>query len=251
MAAIANGISLDGTFLPYCGTFMIFSDYMRPAIRLAALMKTRTLFVFTHDSIFVGEDGPTHQPVEQLDSLRIVPGLTVFRPADGVETAMAYAYHLQESIGPVLLSLTRQTVPALERPATFDPLDVWKGAYIVSEPDEKANVVLVATGSEVGVAVEAAQELATGGIRARVVSMPCVGLFLEQSEADQDAIIPDDGTPIVAIEAGRGETLRRFVGRRGLVIGMESFGASAPYADLAIHFGFTASSVATRIKAHV
>ena len=251
MAAIANGIGLDGTFLPYCGTFMIFSDYMRPAIRLAALMKTRTLFVFTHDSIFVGEDGPTHQPVEQLDGLRVVPGLTVFRPADGVETAMAYAYHLQESVGPVLLSLTRQTVPALERPATFDPLDVWKGAYIVSEPDEKANVVLVATGSEVGVAVEAALELETDGIRARVVSMPCVGLFLEQSEADQDAIIPDDGTPIVAIEAGRGETLRRFVGRRGLVIGMESFGASAPYADLAIHFGFTASSVATRIKAYV
>ena len=251
MGAIANGIALDGTFLPYCGTFMIFSDYMRPAIRLAALMKARTLFVFTHDSIFVGEDGPTHQPVEQLDGLRVVPGLTVFRPADGVETAMAYAYHLQQSTGPVLLSLTRQTVPALERPATFDPTDVWKGAYIVSEPDEKANVVLVATGSEVGVAVEAALELATDGIRARIVSMPCVGLFLEQSNADQDAIIPDDGTPIVAIEAGRGETLRRFVGRRGLVIGMESFGASAPYADLAVHFGFTASSVAARIKAHV
>jgi transketolase len=251
MGAIANGIGLDGTFLPYCGTFMIFSDYMRPAIRLAALMKTKTLFVFTHDSIFVGEDGPTHQPVEQLDSLRVVPGLTVFRPADGIETAMAYAYHLQESSGPVLLSLTRQTVPALERPATFDALDVWKGAYIVSDPKEKANVVLVATGSEVGVAVEAVQELATDGIRARVVSMPCVGLFLEQSETDQDAIIPDDGTPIVAIEAGRGETLRRFVGRRGLVVGMESFGASAPYSDLAVHFGFTASSVAARVKAHV
>lgn len=251
MGAIANGIGLDGTFLPYCGTFMIFSDYMRPSIRLAALMKTQTLFVFTHDSIFVGEDGPTHQPVEQLDSLRVVPGLTVFRPADGIETAMAYAYHLQESNGPVLLSLTRQTVPALERPSTFDPLDVWKGAYIVSEPTEKANVVLVATGSEVGLAVEAARELATDGIRARVVSMPCVGLFLEQSDTDQDAIIPDDGTPIVAIEAGRGESLRRFVGRRGLVIGMESFGASAPYSDLATHFGFTASSVAARVKAHV
>jgi transketolase len=251
MGAIANGISLDGTFLPYCGTFMIFSDYMRPAIRLAALMKIRTLFVFTHDSIFVGEDGPTHQPVEQLDSLRVVPGLTVFRPADGVETAMAYAYHLQESSGPVLLSLTRQTVPALERLSTFNPLDVWKGAYVVSEPDEKANVVLVATGSEVGIAIEAAQELATDGIRARVVSMPCVGLFLGQSDADQDTIIPDDGTPIVAIEAGRGESLRRFVGRHGLVIGMESFGASAPYADLATHFGFTGASVASRVKAHV
>jgi len=251
MGAIANGIALDGTFLPYCGTFMIFSDYMRPSIRLAALMKTKTLFVFTHDSIFVGEDGPTHQPVEQLDGLRVVPGLTVFRPADGVETAMAYAYHLQQSSGPVLLSLTRQTVPALDRPSNFDPSDVWKGAYIVSDPDEKANVVLLATGSEVGVAVEAARELAGDGIRARIVSMPCVSLFLEQSDADQDAVIPDDGTPIVAIEAGRAETLRRFVGRRGLVIGMDSFGASAPYADLAVHFGFTAESVARRIKAYV
>jgi transketolase len=248
MGAIANGIGLDGTFLPYCGTFMIFSDYMRPAIRLAALMQTRTLFVFTHDSIFVGEDGPTHQPVEQLDSLRVMPGLTVFRPADGVETAMAYAWYLQETRGPVLLSLTRQDVPALERPAGFVPEDVWKGAYIVSDPSEKANVVLLATGSEVGVAVEAARDLAADGIRVRVVSMPCVELFLKQSDADQDAIIPDDGTPIVAVEAGRGETLRRFVGRRGLVIGMESFGASAPYPALAEHFGFTAANVAARIK---
>ena len=251
MGAIANGMALDGTFLPYCGTFMIFSDYMRPAIRLAALMKTKTLFVFTHDSIFVGEDGPTHQPVEQLDSLRVVPGLSVFRPADGVETAMAYAYYLTQAGGPVLLSLTRQTVPALERPENFEASDVWKGAYIVSDPDKKADVVLLATGSEVGVAVGAAAELAADGIGARVVSMPNVGLFLEQSDADQDAVLPDDGTPIVAIEAGRGETLRRFVGRRGLVIGMEGFGASAPYADLATHFGFTASAVAVRVKAHV
>ena len=256
MGAIANGIGLDGTFLPYCGTFMIFSDYMRPSIRLAAIQKTPTLFVFTHDSIFVGEDGPTHQPVEQLDSLRVIPGLTVFRPADGVETAMAYAWYLEQSGGPVLLSLTRQGVPALERPASFEPMDVWKGAHIVSDPAEsnpaeRANVVLLATGSEVGVAVDAAVELAQDGIRARVVSMPCVELFLQQSEADQDAILPDDGTPIVAIEAGRGETLRRFVGRRGLVIGMESFGASAPYKDLAKHFGFTAESVAARVKAHV
>jgi transketolase len=251
MGAIANGIGLDGTFLPYCGTFMIFSDYMRPSIRLASIQKTQTLFVFTHDSIFVGEDGPTHQPVEQLDGLRVIPGLTVFRPADGVETAMAYAWYLERSSGPVLLSLTRQGVPALDRPASFEPLDVWKGAYIVSEPAEKANVVLLATGSEVGVAVDAAEELAKDGIRARVVSMPCVNLFLEQSEADQDSVLPDDGTPIVAIEAGRGESLRRFVGRRGLVIGMEGFGASAPYQDLAKHFGFTSENVAKRVKAHV
>ncbi len=136
MGAIANGIALDGTFLPYCGTFMIFSDYMRPSIRLAALQQARTLFVFTHDSIFVGEDGPTHQPVEQIDSLRVMPDLTVFRPADGVETAMAYAYYLTQTTGPILLSLTRQGLPGLERPESFDPKDVWNGAYIVSDPAE-------------------------------------------------------------------------------------------------------------------
>ncbi|MBJ21958.1 MAG: transketolase [bacterium] len=267
MGSIANGIALDGTFLAYCGTFMIFSDYMRPSIRLAALQKAQTLFVFTHDSIFVGEDGPTHQPVEQLDGLRVIPGLTVFRPADGVETAMAYAYYLIGAEGavsgaegadasgprrgPVLLSLTRQGLPGLERPASFEPTDVWKGAHIVSDPIEKADVVLLATGSEVSLAVEAAVDLAGDGVKARVVSMPSIDLFLQQSEADQDAVLPEDGTPIVAVEAGRGETLRRFVGRRGLVIGMESFGASAPYEALADHFGFTASSVAKRVKAHI
>ena len=251
MGAIANGIALDGTFLAYCGTFLIFSDYMRPAIRLAALMKTKTLFVFTHDSIFVGEDGPTHQPVEQIDSLRVLPGLTVFRPADGVETAMAYAWYLQQSRGPVLLSLTRQTVPAIERPAGFDPETVWRGAYVVSEPEGKPDVVIVATGSEVGISIEAAKRLAADGIRARVVSMPSVELFLELPDAEQDAVVPDDGTPVVAVEAGRGETLRRFVGRRGLVIGMERFGASAPYQALAEHYGFTAEQVARRVKALV
>ena len=266
MGAIANGMALDGTFFAYCGTFLIFSDYMRPAIRLAALQKAKTLFVFTHDSIFVGEDGPTHQPVEQIDSLRVIPGLTLFRPADGVETAMAYAWYLEQAKGPVVLSLTRQTVPGLERPAGFDPRDVWKGAHIVSEfgassfgcgrrtaarPAGRANVILLATGSEVSLAVAAAALLAADGIRARVVSMPSVELFLRLSDAEQDAILPDDGTPIVAIEAGRGETLRRFVGRRGLVIGMERFGASAPYQALAEHFGFTPASVAKRVKAHV
>lgn len=251
MGAIANGMALDGTFLAYCGTFLIFSDYMRPAIRLAALQKAKTLFVFTHDSIFVGEDGPTHQPVEQIDSLRLIPGLTLFRPADGVETAMAYAWYLEQAKGPVVLSLTRQTVPGLERPAGFAPRDVWKGAYVVSEPAGKANVTLLATGSEVSLAVAATTLLAADGIRARVVSMPSVELFLRLSDAEQDAILPDDGAPIVAIEAGIGETLRRFIGRRGLVIGMESFGASAPYQALAEHFGFTPASVAKRVKAHV
>jgi transketolase len=259
MGAIANGIALDGTFLAYCGTFLIFSDYMRPSIRLAALMKAKTLFVFTHDSIFVGEDGPTHQPVEQVDSLRVIPGLTLFRPADGVETAMAYAWYLEQAQGPVALSLTRQTVAAIERPASFDPREVWKGGYVAYEPVGKAvgktagkpDVVLLATGSEVSLSVAAAELLAADGVRARVVSMPCVELFLRQSDAEQDAVVPDDGTPIVAIEVGRGETLRRFVGRRGLVIGMDRFGASAPYQALAEHFGFTPAAVAKRVKAQI
>jgi transketolase len=251
MGSIANGMALDGTFLPYCGTFLIFSDYMRPSIRLAALQKARTLFVFTHDSIFVGEDGPTHQPVEQIDSLRVIPGTTLFRPADGVETAMAYAWYLTRAAGPVVLSLTRQGLPALERTADFSPERVWDGAYVVSDPEGKPDVVLLATGSEVSLAVDAAAELAADGLRARVVSMPCVELFLELEGAEQDAVLPDDGTPIVGIEAGRGETLRRFVGRRGLVIGMERFGASAPYQALAEHFGFTPRAVAERVKAHV
>jgi len=258
MGAIANGIGLDGTFLPYCGTFMIFSDYMRPSVRLAALQQTPTLFVFTHDSIFVGEDGPTHQPIEQIDGLRVTPGLTVFRPADGVETAMAYAWYLLKAASapagqrsPVALSLTRQGIPSLERPAGFNPMDVWKGAYVVSDPADKPDVVLLATGSEVSLAVDAARELAGDGVHARVVSMPSVELFLQQSEKDQDAVLPDDGTPVVAIEAGRGESLRRFVGRRGLVIGMDRFGASAPYQALAEHFGFTASSVAERVRAQI
>ncbi|MFO0688771.1 MAG: transketolase [Myxococcota bacterium] len=255
MGAIANGIALDGTFLAYCGTFLIFSDYMRPAIRLAALMKTKTLFVFTHDSIFVGEDGPTHQPIEQIDGLRTIPGLVTFRPADGIETAMAYAWYLEQAKGPVALSLTRQTVAAIERPAGFAARDVWKGGYVVREPaggaNGKADVVLVATGSEVSLSVAAAELLAADGVKARVVSMPSVELFLRLSDAEQDAVIPDDGTPIVAVEAGRGETLRRFVGRRGLVIGMERFGASAPYQALAEQFGFTAASVAKRVKARI
>jgi transketolase len=150
-----------------------------------------------------------------------------------------------------LLSLTRQGLPGLERPESFDPKDVWNGAYIVSDPAKKADVVLLATGSEVSLAVEAAAGLAAEGVKARVVSMPSVELFLKQSEADQDAIVPDDGTPIVGIEAGRGETLRRFVGRRGLIIGMDSFGASAPYSALAEHFGFNAKNVVARVKAHV
>jgi len=251
MAAIANGIALDGTLIPYCGTFLIFSDYMRPSIRLAALMKAPTIFVFTHDSIFVGEDGPTHQPIEQLDALRAIPGLRVFRPADGVETAMVYTWILTHPDGPAALALSRQTLPALKRDGAFRNEDVLKGAYAVRQPSAKPDVVLLATGSEVALACDAACLLSEQGLAARVVSVPCLELFLEQPEAERRALLPVDGTPVVAVEAGVGQSLWRLVGPRGLVYGLHDFGASAPYEVLADHFGLTAPKLAARVAAFV
>jgi transketolase len=251
MGAIANGIALDGTFRPYCGSFLVFSDYMRPSIRLAALMGVPTVFVFTHDSIFLGEDGPTHQPVEQLDALRAIPGLTVFRPADGVETAMAWAWVAERARGPAMLALSRQKLRALERKAPFELEDVWRGAYAVQDPGEKTRVVLVATGSEVNLACEAAEKLRCEGIPARVVSLPCLSLFLEQPADERRRLIPEDGTPVVAVEAARGESLWRLVGSNGFVYGRDGFGVSAPQADLAEHFGFTPDRLAARVLEHV
>jgi transketolase len=251
MAAISNGIALDGTFRPYCGTFLIFSDYMRPAIRLAALMGVPTIFVFTHDSIFLGEDGPTHQPIEQLDALRAIPGLTLFRPADGIETAMAWAWLAERASGPGMLALSRQKLTALERPAGFAPEDVWRGGYAVIEPEGAPSLVLVATGSEVALACETAGKLRADGVTARVVSLPCLELFLGQPESYRRGLIPEDGTPVVAVEAARGESLRRFIGARGLLCGIDRFGASAPIAALAEKFGFTPDSLARRIRGHL
>ena len=251
MAAIANGIAIDGTFLPYVGTFLIFSDYMRPAIRLAALMGVRSTFVMTHDSIFLGEDGPTHQPIEHLDALRAIPGLTVLRPADGVETAMAWAWIAARARGPALLALTRQSVAGIKREAPFEPEDVWKGAYPVREPAARPDCVILASGSELSLACEAAALLKDDGKDARVVSVPCLDLFLEQPEAYRNALVPDDGTPIVAIEAGRGESYWRLVGRRGLVCGVDRFGASAPYKDLAEAYGLTPERVAEAVRRHL
>jgi transketolase len=247
MAAITNGIALDGTFRPFCATFMVFSDYMRPSLRLAAMMKLPAIFVFTHDSIFVGEDGPTHQPVEQLDALRAIPGLTVFRPADGVETAMAWAWALQRARGPVALSLTRQGVPALKREAPFALEDVWRGAYRIREPEGRADLVLLASGSEVVLACDAATNLAAEGVSARVVSMPSLELLDEQSESYRRELVPEE-IPVVAVEAARAESLRGLVGRRGLIHGIDRFGASAPSKRLAELFGYTPTLLAERIR---
>jgi transketolase len=250
MAAITNGIALDGTFLPYAGTFLVFSDYMRPSLRLAALMRARSTYVFTHDSIFVGEDGPTHQPIEQLDALRAIPGLTVIRPADAVEAALAWAFIVTEARGPVALALTRQTVPALKRdvPLTLETLA--RGAYSVREPAGEPDVTLLASGSEVSLACEAAALLSSDGIAARVVSAPSLELFAAQPAAYRDELLPS-ALPVVAVEAGRGQSWRGLVGREGLVYGIERFGASAPYQKLAEHFGFTPDALARRVRAHL
>jgi len=248
MAAIANGIALHGPFRPYVGTFLVFSDYMRPAIRLAAFMERPVTFVLTHDSFFVGEDGPTHQPVEHLWSLRLVPGLAVWRPADAVEVAVAWAAALETDGKPHVLALSRQELPALARPAGFDPRVILRGAYVLSEVDRgEADVTLVGTGSEVSLAIDAAGLLAGRGVRARVVSMPCVGAFLAADDGYRESVLPRE-VPTVAIEAGVTEPWRSLVGRRGLVIGLDTFGFSAPAETLRQKLGFTPDQVAARIE---
>jgi len=250
MAAIVNGIALDGTFLPFGSTFLIFSDYARPAIRLAALMGVRSIFVFTHDSIFLGEDGPTHQPIEHLDALRAIPNLHVWRPADGIETALAWAWCGARAKGPALFALTRQKLPALQRPAGFALEDVWKGAYVVHVSSRTPDVVLLATGSEVSLSLDAAGKLEADGIAVRVVSAPCLEEFEAQPAAYRDAVLPK-GVPVVGVEAGRGASFLPYTGSRGLVYGIQRFGASAPIADLAAEFGFTPDRLAARVREHL
>ena len=247
MAAAVNGMALHGGLVPYGSTFLIFSDYMRPAIRLAALMRARSIFVFTHDSIGVGEDGPTHQPVEQLMSLRLIPGLTVIRPADANEAAEAWRVALTRE-GPVALALTRQKVPTLD-PARHDVAEgVRRGGYVLEDGAPRPDVVLVGTGSELHVALEAAPLLARRGVRARVVSLPSWELFQEQPDEYRRAVLPQD-TPVVAVEAGRGLGWSSLVGCRSTVVAVDRFGASAP-GDMAMaEYGFTPTHVAERALA--
>ncbi|MFH1197259.1 MAG: transketolase [bacterium] len=246
MGAIVNGIILYGGFRAFGATFFVFSDYMRPTIRLAAIMQIPALYVFTHDSIFVGEDGPTHQPVEQLAVLRAIPNVTVFRPADGVETAMAWSFALKHKTGPVALILTRQKIEAFEKESDFDSKDVLRGAYITSkETGNKPSLVIAASGSEVPVAADAKKLLGDASIR--VVSIPSREVFEKQSEEYKSKIFPAD-VPVVIIEAatmtGWGDLFRQKL----LMIGMERFGASGPYKTLADKFGFTGAHVAEKIK---
>lgn len=245
MAAVQNGMLYHGAFRPYGATFLVFADYMRPSIRLAALAGLPAIYVFTHDSIFVGEDGPTHEPIEHAFALRTIPNLHVYRPADGLETALAWGMALERSEGPTALLLTRQTVPTLERPAGANEA-AKRGAYaLTAENDPQA--ILVATGSEVQLALAARQALAAEGKRLQVVSMPCVERFLEQDAEYRQALIPD-GTPVATIEAGITEPWKMISGRRGLNLGIDRYGASAPASVLAREFGFTPESVTERIR---
>ena len=240
MGAAANGMALHGGILPFCATFFNFIDYMKPAMRLAGLTDAHVLYIMTHDSIFLGEDGPTHQPVEQLATLRATPNMVVIRPADSAETVQAFKCAIERGHGPVTLVLTRQKLPYLGDA----PRHVERGAYVLRDAGGTPDVILIATGSEVSLAVAAADLLAKDGIKARVVSIPSWELFREQGESYRREILPPEVRARVSIEAASTLAWREWIGDQGIAIGIDSFGASAPAADLAKHFGFTVERVA-------
>ena len=249
MAAIVNGISLHGGTRPYCGTFLIFSDYMRPAVRLAALMGTDAYYVWTHDSIGLGEDGPTHQPVEQLAALRAIPGVSILRPADANETAAAWRAALLYKEGPKGLALSRQNLPVLPGTKEKAAEGVTKGAYILVEASKPTpDIILMATGSEVQLAVAAAEQLEAENIATRVVSVPCLDWFLEQDAAYQESILPATVTARVSVEAGLALPWYRLLGNNGKAVSLEHFGASAPGEKLFEEFGITTDAVVAAAK---
>ncbi len=246
MAAVMNGMALNGGLIPYGGTFLVFSDYMRPAIRLAALMQTHVVYVFSHDSLGVGEDGPTHQPVEQLAALRTIPGLTVIRPADANETVEAWRVALERS-GPVAFALSRQSLPVLDRQTLAPASGLEMGAYLIAASEAAPDVVLIASGSEVSLALEARGALSTQGIEASVVSMPSWELFDEQSVAYRASVLPS-GVPRISIEAGVTMGWLKYVGEGGATIGWDRFGMSAPGNIALAEAGFTAEAVVAAVK---
>ena len=249
MAAICNGMALSG-LRAYGATFFVFTDYMRPSMRLAALMKLPVFYIFTHDSIGVGEDGPTHQPVEHLAALRAIPNLAVFRPADANEVAEAYKAVVQLTDQPAALVLTRQNLPTLDRTKYAPAAGVQKGGYVLADAaDGKPEVILIATGSEVPLCIEAHEQLTAEGIKARVVSLPCCELFDAQPAEYRQSVLPSDVTARVGVEMGVEQGWRRYVGDHGRFIGMSGFGASAPAGVLLKHFGFTVENVVATAKA--
>jgi transketolase len=255
MAAILTGLAVHGGVIPFGATFLTFSDYMRPSVRLAALSEAHAIYVWTHDSIGLGEDGPTHQPVEHLAALRAIPDLIIIRPADASETVEAWRIALEHRAGPVALVLTRQKLPVLDRRLLASAAGVARGAYVLAESanapaDGSApDVILIATGSEVSVALAAHEQLALDGVRSRVVSMPSWELFEAQPQAYRDAILPASVRARVSVEAGSPLGWERYAGPEGAIIGVRRFGASAPGAVVMREFGFTAEHVANAAKA--
>jgi transketolase len=249
MGGILNGLALHGGLIPYGGTFLVFSDYMRPSIRLAAMMRLPVIYVFTHDSFFLGEDGPTHHPVEQLAALRTIPGLVVIRPADANETAVAWRVGFERR-GPVALSLTRQTLPVLDFSNLGDVEGVAQGAYTLSGSDlEAPDLLLLANGSEVHLALGAASELGKKGISARVVSFPSWELFEEQPQPYKEEVLPTSVPLRIGIEAAIGQGWEKYLGPQGQMISVERFGVSAPRKVLAEKFGFTISNIVSKAEA--
>ena len=247
MVAVNSGIALHGGFLPYAGTFLIFTDYARNALRMAALMKQRTIFVLTHDSIGLGEDGPTHQAIEQAASLRFIPNMSVWRPCDAVETAVAWQAAIERRSGPTCLLLTRQNVPRVSRTAE-QIAAIARGGYALAGGPELPEAIIIATGSEVSLALAAADTLKQRGRRVRVVSMPCTDVFDRQPESYRNTVLPPSCRRRIAVEAGIPDYWRKYVGLDGRILGMPGFGASAPAADLFRHFGFTPEALVELVE---
>ena len=249
MAAMMNGMALHGGVIPFGGTFLVFSDYERPALRLAAIQAIRVIHEFTHDSFFVGEDGPTHQPIEHAMALRAIPNFNVFRPADAKETVACFDLALQNERTPSALLLTRQGVPIMDIDQEKVSNGVSKGAYTVKEPKGAAELIFLATGSEVSLALDVAELM--NDKRIRVVSMPCWELFEQQSGKYRSELIPDRGCLKISMEAGITAGWEKYIGHGGISIGIDHYGASAPGRDLAHEFGFTADQVSKKIQDHL
>jgi transketolase len=247
MSAIINGLALHGGFIPYGGTFLTFSDYARNALRMAALMGAGSIFIYTHDSIGLGEDGPTHQSIEHLTGLRIIPGMELWRPCDDVETAVAWAAAIERRRGPTALALSRQNLPHFERTA-LQIESIRRGGYILRDTDGEPTAIIIATGSEVSLAVQAAEKLAERGIAVRVVSLPCTGVFEAQELGYREHTLPQSVKARVAVEAGITEFWHRYVGCHGLIIGIDRYGESAPAKDLFEYFGFTVENVVKAVE---
>ena len=245
MASVCNGMALHGGLRPFCGTFLIFSDYMRPAVRLSALMRQPVVYVFTHDSIGQGEDGPTHQPVEQVMSLRMIPNLLMMRPADANEVSQAWRAAMLQQDRPTAIAFTRQGVPTFDRSKMGSAEGVMKGAYVLSDDDGTPDIILMASGSEVALSVDAAEILRAEGKSVRVVSMPCWKLFEEQTQAYKDSVLPPNVTRRLSVEAGTTLGWERYTGAEGRSFGLDRFGESGPGGELFKHFGFTPENIAS------